>query len=788
MRHVLLMSCALSALAIASFAGAPVSAQETGAANQAASPGAAAGDEEVVVTARRRSERLVDVPAVVTALNGQALESQGITDLRAAAAMIPQVAIETQQNGSGAVLTIRGIGNTPSEAAFESSVAVNIDGVMIGQTRMVSQGFFDLAQLEVLKGPQALFFGKNSPGGVISLTSQDPSTKFEGTVRETFEVDAMENTTSASVSIPVTNTFAVRVGAQGRIERGFLENLAQPGPTSFGFDSPGPPSSWAPQQSEVLGRVALLWTPDPDLKVSLKVTPGHLRTTGGFDGMELTFCGTVTAQDCVANGKTAVGDLPSQVGKGWPFFGDGRQYDDYSTLLGAFKIDYSTDNTSITSTTGHLSTVNRYLINSSIEPIPTSAGSGHESYSSISEELRLSQQVFDSLKLIGGLYYSYSDTKDLAAAWLSTPRDPITGNYYTEARRAHLNDATYSGFVEGVWKILPDVEFDAGTRYTLDKKTANEGYDFITIFLAPIARTAPFYGKESENNWSPQATLSYHPGADSTLFIGYRTGFKSGGIGAPEILPISDSELFFKPEKVNGVEGGFKTVMLDRKLTLDLSAYYYRYQDLQQELFNANIISFSVANAGRADVRGVEGDATWKVTQGLKLMAAGSFNDATYAENLTGCYAGQTIALGCNQTFSGGAYTQQQLAGQRLPRAPLFSGNIGFAYQTAVTPDWELGFTGAINYSSKYFTSDENNPFAVQSAFAKVDAGITFTSSSGLTAGLIGRNLNNARTAVLSFDRPLSGTKAGLATSVLGDVASFEQRPREIVLQLGYDF
>src|SRR5690606_19716413 len=137
------------------------------------------GLEEVVVTARKRAESLQEVPIAVSALTSDTLQKYDITSIEKLTSMTPQFTVGRASNGSGAQLTMRGIGSSSTSISIEQSVAVIVDDVYYGQGRVINEGMFDMERIEVLKGPQALFFGKNATAGAIALTSADPTGEFE---------------------------------------------------------------------------------------------------------------------------------------------------------------------------------------------------------------------------------------------------------------------------------------------------------------------------------------------------------------------------------------------------------------------------------------------------------------------------------------------------------------------------------------------------------------------------------------------------------------------------------
>ena len=137
---------------------------------------------DIVVTARKQNETLISVPVAVDVVTGDTLQSTATSDMTKLDAVVPQLRLVQANSGAGAAFSIRGIGSAFFDAGVEQSVSIAIDGIQIGRGNIITQSFFDVSQIEVLKGPQELFFGKNSPAGVVSIKSKNPSNKLEGYV------------------------------------------------------------------------------------------------------------------------------------------------------------------------------------------------------------------------------------------------------------------------------------------------------------------------------------------------------------------------------------------------------------------------------------------------------------------------------------------------------------------------------------------------------------------------------------------------------------------------------
>ena len=138
--------------------------------------------EEIVVTARQQAETLQDVPVTIAAFNEEALDRYGVANLTDASRMVPNFQVFEGQSGNGSNIILRGIGSSSISAAFDQAVAINIDGVVVNIGRFIHNAYMDMSQLEVLKGPQSLYFGKSATAGVMSVTTQNPGDELEAEV------------------------------------------------------------------------------------------------------------------------------------------------------------------------------------------------------------------------------------------------------------------------------------------------------------------------------------------------------------------------------------------------------------------------------------------------------------------------------------------------------------------------------------------------------------------------------------------------------------------------------
>jgi len=205
MRRALLCGAALSGIAaMPSAAFAQDSAEE-----------AEADDTPVIVVqARRQNETLQEVPVTVTAIGGATLERYSIDQVADFTSRVPTLNVQVGGSGSGGQLSLRGVGSSNISAAFDSAVAFEYDGVVVSTMRMVQAGFFDVEQVDVLRGPQSLFFGKSATAGVLSLRSANPTSSWEVGMRGSYEFEEKGYLLSGYISGPVTDTLGIRLAAQ----------------------------------------------------------------------------------------------------------------------------------------------------------------------------------------------------------------------------------------------------------------------------------------------------------------------------------------------------------------------------------------------------------------------------------------------------------------------------------------------------------------------------------------------------------------------------------------------
>lgn len=751
--------------------------------------------DEVVVTARKRSESLQNVPVAVEAFSPEQLKSNDATDLSKLAELSPQVIIGPYAIGTGGILTIRGISSGASDAGVDQSVSVVVDGVPLSRGRIISASLFDMQQVEVMKGPQALFFGKNSPAGVISMDTVDPTHDLQGYVTGGYEFNAAERFGEGAISGPIANSLTARLAFRVDEMGGWIQNDAVPmdDPLHPGVVLPGATAgNVGPDGTDVAGRLTLLWAPTDNFDAKFKLTYDRQKLNS-LDPYSEVFCtGGKTQQyelgislpgtSCQKNMTVSESSDAAKFAVNYPYGNFGVPYGDSKFTLGSLTLNGQIDQVKLTSTTGYYQQNFSGSLAADYSPLTEIYDAQHETYDLVTQELRANTELASPVNYMAGLYYEHS-----IRHWLNAPDlfhaalNPTAGNYTTVETTADETTDSYSAFAQARWDIVSSVELALGARYTHDQKKENleneannPAASALGILLYPQGEVLP--SSYSGNNVSPELTLSWHPAPDQTLYGAYKTGYKSGGVSNGSLLTVgmTSEGLVFGPEKTRGGEIGFKADLFDRRLRLDVTAYFYNYNGLQVTSFEPATISFQIQNAAQARTEGLEASTTWLATNHVSFHGSIGYNRARYLSFTNAeCYTNQTTAQGC----VGGV---QNLSGQPLNRAPNVALDVGGKYETAVTAAWKVAMTVDGSYSSAYMAEPDYAPGGEQSAFWRLNAGAHVLSEDGhFDIAVIGRNLTNTYYLINS---------AGLPGRTNDEYLGTFGRPREVMVQAQYHY
>lgn len=814
---MLLAGASLSSIA------APVMAQEAPQADTEAAPG------DIVVTARRKDETLISVPVVVTAVSGENLQARGVTNLDGLARVVPQLLIGPQGGSvQGGNISIRGIAGPDSNPFGDQAVSFSIDGVQVTKANVRRMSDFDVAQVEVLKGPQALFFGKNSMAGIITIQTADPTDALEAKISAGYEFEGDEIRTEGYISAPLGDNFGIRVAAFYSDLKGYLKDQT---PTdSIYFND-----SRNPQAKDFGIRTTLKFEPSDVFDARLKFTYGRVSQNGPAAITGFTNCPLGVRQfsffpvgadngQCEpgpANVNAGYGPVVSQIPATLNLFReDGDNHSVQKQILSGLVMNFKlSDDVTLTSATGlydvNLDQCQNYE-NSYAVILPSCNVLRNQE---ISQDLHLTTDYDGPLNFTAGAYFASTKATTGSLTYLFATGFPLLvpagtpgfpNGYGGPDTPAQVNNylltqkgKAYSAFVELSYKPIEVVEINIGGRYSHERKRLTDvrgGGGIAEVFnpaifkgilddttLLTVANGALAIDNDSWNDFSPEATISYRPNTDLTVFASYKHGFLSGGFNSSSVnFSQPNLDLSYRPQTIKGFEAGVKARAADGALLMNAAVYSYKLDDLQ--VVNFTNATSTIRNAAAGKVKGVEVDFNYRTPMdGLSIHGAAAYNDAKYS-SFPGapCYNGQTPAQGC--TIVGGNPTQDT-AGQAIARAPKWNVSGGFLFETPVGSSMKFGLSGDFTHSTGFFTDATNDPAGRQPKYTLFDASARIgAEDDAWELSLIGRNLGNKFYYVSSTNVPFTGGGTGTAAGTLGDRFGGFSRGREILLRASYKF
>ena len=769
---------ALAALAIAT----PAFAQEEPLPLTEEEEAAAANeDEEVIfVTARRRAEQLVDVPMSVTAYSGERLENEGALDLTDIGDTTPNVTLEASR-ATNSTLTafIRGVGQQDPVGGFEAGVGIYLDDVYLNRPQAALLDIYNVERIEVLRGPQGTLYGRNTIGGAIKYVTRrlpaDPEVRARATVGTYEQADLV-----VSASTPVSGDRSVRVGGSfARLSRdGFGENLTT-GRDNYNRDV------WA-------GRLSLEVNNESDVFVRLQgdLTQDNSDQRGGHRLIPGLFSGAPVLDD-VFDTRGALLD-PEQDVRAWgvSLYAEVQPWDHWT-----------------------LRSISAYRRDRSRAPID-----------------------FDALPAVDvdvpALYRNHQLSQELQVLYESGPFNALVGAYYLSANSDTIFDVrlpngvtalTFGDVDTETFAIFGDFTYDfsdmfsvsVGGRYTWDERTSDilrqvflggGGSPFFGGTGIPIVLQSDFTGTADFQEFTPRASVSFHPAEDQTLYASYSAGFKGGGFDPRGVSTacrdaqgnVCDSqELFefmsFEPETVDSYEVGYRASLFDRRVNLALALFHADYRDVQVPgsigtTINGQQTFIGVTtNAGKARFQGVE-------FEGNAILAR---DFGTDGDNLNFAWSlGYINADYLEFIDARGIDVADRREIQNTPEWTA-SGTLG--YSTPVGPG-TLNLSTTLSYRSRTQQFELRIPGLDQEGYALLDASIVWRSDDDRwMIGLHGRNLTDKEYITSGYNflaqNPDTGeflrNAAGNLIPTLGRegvLTAFYGNPRQVYLTVGMNF
>lgn len=672
----------------------------------AAVPGLAQSQalEEVVVTAQRREQSLQDVPIAITAFSGDTLQRNNLTSARDYLAITPGVSFtDDGQSGARSIgIAIRGVTNlVTGENAFTNSIGIYLDEFSIASVpNGVANPFLpDMARVEVLRGPQGTYFGRNAVGGALNLTTNDPTENFGARLivgGESYEsANEMFNVTGI-INLPVSEQFGLRGVVRYEDSGGLVDNICRSGATAIDCPLAGV-NGFTPNGSDDSGhewldiRLKGLWTPTD--RTTIKGTFIYSDMDQGTD--ENVPSGVLDLDTVDTLGLTAAVDPGTGF---WPNNRDLLSHDlnernQMETFIGILNIAHEVnENLTVKWISGFIDAEQeRRFDNDLLGGFDALQRDNAYDGFSWSTELRL-EYITEQYDLVGGFMYA-EDTQDqsndvaVSTQPTATATD-INGNVigvlppFPEGLGLALNEKEYelesiAVFGDFTWHWNERWDTFIGLRFTHDKVR-----NFIQSFgLAPGTAIPgppgfinfPRGGSEASRKFddiSGRVGFTFRATDEWTLYGTFSKGYKNGGTSVGDVFP--NTAVPFDEENLWNIEGGFKAALLDGRLRWNASVFHLVWKDLQLEAFRFLIpgdlsSNFEqTINVDEATGTGFETDFAFAVTDRFTVSGGLGYIDTEIED--------APLA-----TLTGGFIVQ--LEGLELPRAPELTANIAGEYR-----------------------------------------------------------------------------------------------------------
>ena len=581
--------------------------------------------EEVIVTATRRDESLQDVAVSVSAIDAE-LGQANVRRLDDLQTFSPNLYIRRSPGiGSGASITIRGIGTQDSDKSLDPAIGVMMDGVFLGTSSGVLMQNFDVQRIEVLRGPQGTLFGKNTTGGLINIIRGDVTMEWGGDFIVTLDEHGREDIKGV-VNVPIVDDkFGVKLfGAQVKSD-GFVynttleEDVGGDDVQNYGFAA-----KWQP-------------TDNFDIKLHYEKTKDE-SDQGAYVNQNVGTDWTCSIfGQCVTN----TTDNENQNSDGTRNFSD-NEYD--TTILTA---NYDFGNMVLTYIGAKRDMDEQNMQAFDASPATFLDMNYFNEWEQTSHELRLTSNFDGPLNFVAGLYSfevdyeQYWDVSHLHWGYNQVLGFPLFADITTptgvrtQGQRQETDSS--AAFVSADWAINERWTLNLGGRYTKEEKdfSGDDG----SIGYDPAAGEARATGHatwDRDDKWSeftPSASLRFNMTGNTMLWASYAEGFKSGGFFGRQANFRGNLDVTFQPESVENIEIGFKSSLLDGAMTLNAAYFTNDYEDKQESVLVpvgiANVATI-VRNAATEEISGVEVDLSWQITANWFLRANYGYLDASY--------------------------------------------------------------------------------------------------------------------------------------------------------------
>ena len=757
---------------------------------------------EIVVTAERTNVTLQKASLSVTAVTADTLAKSNITEITGLNGSVPGLVV-AKSGGGERQISIRGIGSeTPENPQTQPGVSVHVDGVYIFNSIAANAAFIDVAQVEVLRGPQGTMYGQGSTGGTINIVSKQPELgKWTGNVDAGYGNYNLVKTDGA-LNVPIGDTIAIRGAIQYYNHDGYAKATQVAGQPKYQLDN----------ANDLGGKLAVKWQPTDN--VSLLLSTIQYRGDANAPAQK-------NILDPEPDPRVLTQDYP------------GKSYIRTQLYYGVLKFDMGP--VVFNSITGYqkLRSIQSwdgdgldgdlfYALTNAQAP-GQNAGVRYDHIAtwtqntkSWTQEYNLASNNDGPLRWIVGGVYLHSTNNSYINEFRANgdglnPALPVTAAFndplvktITYAELSAVTREAYAGYAQGTYKLTDRLSFTAGIRYNHDTYSgvsASQSGPTSSNTSGAYLQPKPGVGT-STNRVTGKAALDYNITDSNMIYASYTRGFKPGGINSSASVGNSSYTIFglkdgikptFKPEELDSFEIGSKNRFFNNTLQINASGFFYLYHHMQFLEEDAVLFAGGISNAPEAQVLGAEIEADWHATKHLRFEGSLSllhskFTEDYYALDPTKARNAQ-IAAGYAGT--GGFYSNFYMAtlareaartninGNKLPKMPTAQGSAAVSWTGEVGPGQFTARAQYIyrgGYNSRVFAdpvADKTPNYSQVNLYANYDFANT-----GFHASVTVTNLFDEAGVNSRFTDPYGS----------GQVSDTYIPPRQAIVSVGYRF
>lgn len=689
--QIYLLGGSALALALSIAISTPALAQEASSALAAED-----GIEDIVVVAQRREQNLQDVPIAVTALSGDALQERGVNSGSDLQFVAPGLSFGRSTTTQG-VSTLRGVGAVNISVGGDPGVALYVDGNYIQNSAYVTQDFFDVERVEVLRGPQGTLYGRNAIGGAINIITARPEDEFQLSAGlQLTNYDGIK--VSGMINAPLGDIGAIRIAGVRDWREGFVTNITS-GPLNG--DDLDRSNYYALRGSLLLepangvellvrGYVyrnrpntpVLITNPYPSGPFLPAVVLDAVNPIGpsgpNFVPVPNPYLAPgVGTNPTLANLRVTRNDTPTST------------QDKAHGFSASLSVDLS-DSITLRSLTSYNRSSNDARQDTDGSDVVFSDQTVALDYETFSQELNLNYSNGRWAGVAGLFLYDENSEVFFSIDTFPFAANQGPGTFVpTRFSRINLNGAlqarSYAGFAQLDGPITEQLEFTIGGRFSRDEKRSSENLNFPNFLLS----VTNFRQDDAWKSFDWRAGLRYHVNDDVMLYASYASGYKSGGFN------IGGTQPSYRPETVDSFELGLRSTFFDKRLRFNLTGFYTDYQDKQENKIET--VQAQLVNAASAQVYGLEIEMQLRPSNALTFDANLTYLNARYRDFLTS----DPLNIPAGNV---------QLRGNQLTYSPTWKLGVGGQYEFDLGNAGGLTLRGDLSCADDQFVSAFNRP------------------------------------------------------------------------------